>query len=88
MVSSIRDQSLVPNSIQHVIEGIGVDLRCFEAWNVSHICKESNSAAHILARNAKFVIDRIIWVEDTPPIVSAQVQHDVICISPFQFNEV
>ena len=30
VVSSIRDQSLVLSSIQHVIEGIGVDLRCFE----------------------------------------------------------
>ena len=83
MVSLIRDQSLVPSSIQHVIEGIGVDLRCFEVWNVSHICRESNSAAHILARNAKSVIDRFIWVEDIPPIVSTQVQHDVICMKSF-----
>ena len=45
---------------------------------VSHICRETNSAAHILARNAKSVLDRVIWVEDTPPIVSAQVQQDVI----------
>ena len=30
VVSSICDQSLVLSSIQHVIEGIGVDLRCFE----------------------------------------------------------
>ena len=81
VVNAICDQSVVPSSIQHVIEGIGVNLRCFDAWMVSHVCRESNSAAHILARNAKFVIDRVIWVEDTPPIVSAQVQHDVICMN-------
>ena len=80
MVNAISDQSIVPSSIQHVIEGIGVVLRCFDAWKVSHICKETNSTTHILARNAKFVLDRVIWVEDTPPIVSAQVQHDVICM--------
>ena len=78
MVNAIRDQSIVPSSIQHVIEGIGVDLRWFDAWKVSHICRETNSVAHILARNAKFVLDRVICVEGTPLIVSAQVQHDVI----------
>ena len=80
VVNAIRDQSVVLSSIQHVIEGIGVDLRWFDAWKVSQICRETNSAAHILARNAKPVLDRVIWVEDTPPIVSAQVQHDVICM--------
>ena len=80
VVNVICDQSVVSSSIQHVIEGVGVVLRWFDAWKVSHICKETNSAAHILARNAKFVLDRVIWVEDTPPIVSAQVQHDVICM--------
>ena len=80
LVNAIRDQSVVLSSIQHVIEGIGVDLRWFDAWKVSQICRETNSAAHILARNAKPVLDRVIWVEDTPPIVSAQVQHDVICM--------
>ena len=81
VVNVICDQSVVSSSIQHVIEGVGVVLRWFDAWKVSHICKETNSAAHILARNAKFVLDRVIWVEDTPPIVSAQVQHDVICMN-------
>ena len=52
VVNAIRDQSVVLSSIQHVIEGIGVDLRWFDAWKVSHICRETNSAAHILARNA------------------------------------
>ena len=32
-------------------------------------------------RNAKSVLDRVIWVEDTLPIVFAQVQHDVICMN-------
>ena len=81
VVNAIHDQSVVSSSIQHVIEGIGVDLRCFDAWKVSHICRETNSTAHILARNAKSLLDRVIWVKDTPPIVSAQVHQDVICMN-------
>ena len=52
VVSSFCDQSLVPSSIQKVIEGIKMDLRCFDAWNVCHISRGSNSVAHILARHA------------------------------------
>ncbi|XP_075665575.1 uncharacterized protein LOC142635273 [Castanea sativa] len=86
VVNSIRDHHLAPSSIQKVIEGLIVDLRSFEEWKVSHICRRSNSAAHIMARHAKFVIDRVIWVEDTPPIIAAQVQHDVLYMTSFRIN--
>ena len=34
-------------------------------------------AAHLLARNAKFVNDSVIWDEDILPIIEHQVSKDI-----------
>lgn len=81
VVNSLREDSLIPNSIHKVVEGTVRNLRCFDAWKVSHTGRGSNSAAHVLARHAKSATECIIWVEDTPPIIADQVQHDVICMN-------
>ena len=38
----------------------------------------ATKAAHILARQAKFLNDCNIWVEDIPPKIVDQIQADVI----------
>ena len=50
------------SSIRKVVEGILVDLRKFNVWDVS-----GNNAAHILARQAKCLNMCNVWIEDTPP---------------------
>lgn len=57
------------SSIQKVIEGIKETLGCFNSWRISHIHRSGNTAAHIKARHAKSILDCIIWVEDTPPLI-------------------
>ncbi|KAL4626434.1 hypothetical protein ACB092_05G096200 [Castanea dentata] len=81
MVNSLREHNLIPNSIHKVVEGTIINLRCFDAWEVSHTRRSSNFAAHVLARHAKSVTKSLIWVEDTPPIIANQVPHDVICMN-------
>ena len=80
VVSSLREHSLIPSSIHKVVEGTVRNLRCFDAWEVSHT-RSSNFAAHVLASHARSVTDCIIWVEDTPPIIADQVHNDAICMN-------
>ena len=66
VVNSLREHSLIPSSIHKVVEGTVLrNLRCFDAWEVSHTRRGSNSAAHVFARHAKSVTECIIWVEGT-----------------------
>jgi len=55
-----------PSSILKVVEGIKMGLSSFKYWSVSHIHKQINNAAHIMAREAMSIHDCQIWVEDTP----------------------
>ena len=53
VTNSLGKQCVMPSSIKKVVEGILVDLRKFNAWDVNHTRRSGNNAAHILARQAK-----------------------------------
>ena len=74
-----------PSSIQMIIEGPWRWSQNVQEWQVSHVCRTSNCAAHLMARNAKLVNDSIVWVEDTPPILECQVFKDVFGLDLVSF---
>ena len=57
------------------------------AWEVSWVSRKCNRAAHLLARNAQFVSESIVWVEDIPPCIEFQVSKDVENLDFVQLNE-
>ena len=57
------------------------------AWEVSWVSRKCNMAAHLLARNAQFVSESIVWVEDIPPCIEFQVSKDVAVLDFVQLNE-
>ena len=66
-----------PISIKMIIEGIKGQKYNALVWEVSYVRRTFNMAAHLLARNALFVSESIVWVEDTPPFIELQVSKDV-----------
>ena len=56
VVNSLRVPGLTQSCVQKVIDGTRLDLRWL-AWDVSHMCRGCNTAAHFLARHAKFIHD-------------------------------
>ena len=82
VTNSLENQNVMPRSIRKVVEGILEGLRMFNAWDVNHTRRSGNSAAHIMAKQAKSLNECNIWVEDTPPCIACQVHRDVAhCIS-------
>ena len=69
VVSSFRDLSLTQSCVRKVTEGTRLGLHWFTAWEMSHTRRGCNTAAHFLARHAKFVHDCVIWVENTLPMI-------------------
>ena len=66
-----------PSSIQMIIEGFQRWKFNVHAWQVNHVCRTGNFAAHLMVRNAKLVNESVVWVEDTPPIIECQLIKDV-----------
>ena len=63
------DPDTTPYTIQKIIEGAKRKLQNFKAWKAQHVSRKRKTAAHVLARNAFNVMDYIVWVEDTPPMI-------------------
>ena len=66
-----------PIFIQMIIEGIKRQKYNALVWKVNYVRRTYNMAAHLLARNAQFVSNSVVWVEDIPPFIELQVSKDV-----------
>ena len=67
-------------SIQKIVEGVKQGLSAFSSWSCSHVRRQSNMAAHLMAKEAINVLECLIWVEDTPSIIVSQIHMDVIAL--------
>ena len=77
VTDALRGCSPPPISIKMIIEGIKGQKCNALVWEVSYVCRTYNMVAHLLARNAQFVSESIVWVEDIPPFIELQVSKDV-----------
>ena len=83
VVQAIKGSVIPAISIQKVIQGISWWLKKFDNWKISHARRSSNTAAHSMAKEAKSVLESVIWVEDSPPFISDQLMSDVLSMDIF-----
>ena len=76
---AIQGSIVTPSSIQNIVYGILVQLQTFRSFDISHVKRQGNVPAHLLAQHALHVEDFHAWLEECPnPIVHA-CAHDVLC---------
>ena len=62
----LHGTSKAPPAVANVLNGILFHLQSFRSFDFSHIRREGNKPAHILAQHAQFVSDFVAWVKETP----------------------
>ncbi|KAL0006387.1 hypothetical protein SO802_013948 [Lithocarpus litseifolius] len=69
---AIQGSVTMPPSIQNIVYGILVQLQTFRYFDISHVKRQGNVPAHLLAQHALHVEDFHAWLDECPsPIVHA-----------------
>ena len=86
IIHALKGYVAPPKTILKIIEGSRNFSQKFSSWKVVHTNRINNSAANVLAREAKTVDKCVIWDEDSLPCIENQLMTDVIAmeISPHQ----
>ena len=78
VVQALKGSITPAISIQKVTEGIFLWLKKFDNWKILYARRSSNTAAHSMAREAKSILESVIWVEESPPFITDQLMYDVL----------
>ncbi|KAK9991820.1 hypothetical protein SO802_026805 [Lithocarpus litseifolius] len=67
LVKVLSDHTEFFSTVDLVLDEIGHKVNFFNELHYSHVKREGNIVAHILARHAIRVSDVVVWMEDVPP---------------------
>ena len=73
----MNHSSSVPVSIDAVIMGIGKASLEFHNVDFSHVKRNANTPAYLLAKYVKGIDNQCIWMENCPSFLELAVLHDV-----------
>ena len=65
-----------PVSVLNVLAGVMNQLSRFRQWSITHIKRQGNVPAHLLAQYAKDVEDYVAWLEEYPSLIEHACMHD------------
>ena len=78
MVRALCGQSIPPSSVDAVCLGMQQTSLEFHSVTFSHVRRQGNRPAHILAKFALSLDDSLVWIGEYPPcIVQALIQDSV-----------
>ena len=66
-----------PSSVASIISGALGFCGLFHQVDFSHIRKQGNKLAHLLAKHAKCIVDYVAWIKETPYFLMQALTPDV-----------
>ena len=75
--NALCNYSRAPSSIAAMIHGIQDISKEFSNVEFSHVRRQGNMSAHILAKNASSINDYVAWIEKYPYCIMQALIHDV-----------
>ena len=77
MVQALNGTSAPPSAVSAVVQGIMDLSKGFCRVEFSHVKRQENRLAHVLAKHALGIVDFIAWIEEMPCFLEQALIHDV-----------
>ena len=77
VVNALAGSSPSPSAVDSVNQGTLELCRGFTQFQFSHIKRQGNMPAHLVAKNAYSIVNDIVWVEEDPCFAKQALIHDV-----------
>ena len=82
LVNALAGSSPSPSAMASVIQGALELCMGFSQIQFSHVKRQGNMSAHLVAKNAYSIVDDIVWVEEDPCFAKQALIHDVNFMVP------
>ena len=74
---ALNELASPPPSVDAVIIGIKEMSTDFHHIAFTHVGRQGNKPAHLLAKYAKSIDNTLVWIEETPCVIKQALIHDV-----------
>ena len=75
---ALNELASPPSSVDAVIIGIKDASVDFHHIAFTHVGRQGNKPAHLLAKYAKSIDNILVWIEETPCVIKQALIHDVM----------
>ena len=77
MYRALTGLSNPPLSVEPLIAGMLTLCKEFRQVEFSHVRRQGNKPAHLLAKHAQSIVDFTTWIEENPYFIEQALIHDV-----------
>ena len=78
IVNALCGNTSPPSSMAAVVAGTKVLSGYLSRVEFSHVRRQCNRLAHLLAKHATGIVDFIAWLEENPCFIEQSLHHDVL----------
>ena len=75
---ALSEVSTPPSSVAAIIQGMQEMCKEFSGVMFSHVRRQGNQPAHLLAKHARGIVDFTAWIQENPCFLEQALIHDVI----------
>ena len=78
---ALQGEGVAPSSIQNVLDGTLELTTGFRNFSFSHVKRQGNVPAHLLAQYVEKLEDYVVWLEECPSFLEHMCAHDMSVVS-------